>query len=160
TVKDRKSKRPSVSPGRIFLPAFRRLSAPSMRMKKMRRSVYGGFLSFWPFILAALLTTLAQGQAPGSPPERRNTPPGLDEATFLHHENSGQPIHVTLSLDLRDRIGAEALTAAQHDPSSPLYGKWITPKEFQSRFGPLPEDLQAARDYLVSEGFTAVEIPA
>jgi kumamolisin len=117
-------------------------------------------LSFWPFVLVALLTTPVRGQAPGSPPARRNTPPGLSEATFLRHEDRGQPIHVTLSLDLRDRLGAEALVAAQHDPLSPLYGKWITPEEFQARFGPLPEDLQAARDFLLAAGFTDVEMPA
>src|SRR5206468_7850378 len=61
---------------------------------------------------------------------------------------------------LRDRVGAEALAAAQHDPLSPLYGQWITPEEFQARFGPRPEDLQEARDFLQSAGFTDIETPA
>jgi hypothetical protein len=112
------------------------------------------------FVLAAVLATPARGQAPGSGPGRRNTPPGLDEAIFLRHEDAGLPIYVTLALDLRDRLGAEALTAAQHDPLSPLYNKWITPEEFQTRFGPLPEDIQAARDFLRSKGFTDIETPA
>jgi hypothetical protein len=117
-------------------------------------------LVFWSFILAVLLSAPAQGQIPRSRPQRRNTPPGLDDATLLHRENPDRPIQITLSLDLRDRMGAEALTAAQHDPLSPLYGKWITPEEFQARFGPSPEDIQEARDFLMSEGFTDIEMPA
>lgn len=113
----------------------------------------------WPFILAVLAMP-AQGQVLGPGPVRHNTPPGLDDATYLRREDPGRPIQITLSLDLRDRMGAEALTAAQHDPSSPLYGKWITPEEFQARFGPSPEDLQAARDFLAFEGFTDIEVPA
>jgi hypothetical protein len=111
-------------------------------------------------VLTAVLALPAWGQSPGNTPQRRNTPPGLDQAVFLHRESAGQPLLVTLYLDLRDRLGAEALTTAQHDPLSPLYGKWITPEEFQTRFGPLPEDVQAARDFLSSNGFTDIETPA
>jgi kumamolisin len=113
-----------------------------------------------PLMVVAVLTTPARGQAPGATQHPRNTPPGLAEAAFLHRESSGQPIQITLSLDLRDRLGAEALTAAQHDPLSPLYGRWITPEEFQARFGPRPEDLRAAREFLDSAGFTDIEMPA
>jgi pro-kumamolisin-like protein/carboxypeptidase family protein len=128
--------------------------------ERMRRSNPHRCLVLWSFILAAVLSAPARGQAPGSPPERRNTPPGLAEATFLRRENPGQPIQITLALDLRDRLGAEALTTAQHDPLSPLYGRWVTPEEFQTRFGPRPEDLQEARDFLLSKGFKDVETPA
>ena len=124
----------------------------------MRRPFLRRSLLLCLFVPAAL-TTLASGQAPGSPAARRNTPPGLAEAAFLHRESPGQPLQITLSLELRDRLGAEALTASQHDPLSPLYGKWITPEEFQARFGPRPEDLQAARDFLASAGFTDIETP-
>jgi kumamolisin len=93
-------------------------------------------------------------------PIRHNTPPGLEEASFLRRETPDLPIVVMLALDLRDRAGAEALTAAQHDPRSPLYNKWILPEEFQARFGPRPEDVQAAADFLLSRGFTDVDMPA
>src|SRR6266436_729895 len=117
----------------------------------MRPSIHRRCLVSGSFILAAFLTAPARGQAPGAPPEKRNTPPGLAEAIFLRHENRGQPIQVTLSLDLRDRLGAEALTAAQHDPLSPLYGRWVAPEEFQARFGPRPEDLQERSEEHTSE---------
>ena len=125
-----------------------------MRFSDCRRPL------LWLFILAAVLGTPARGAAPAAARGRRNTPPGLADSIFLRHENGDHPLYVTLSLDLRDRAGAEALTAAQHDPRSPQYHKWITPEEFQARFGPLPEDVQAARDFLQTKGFEDVETPA
>ncbi|HEV8120666.1 MAG TPA: protease pro-enzyme activation domain-containing protein [Candidatus Polarisedimenticolia bacterium] len=109
-------------------------------------------------LLAAGLCAPARGEP--APAAHRNTPPGLREATFLHRESAGQPVEVSVWLDLRDRLGAEALATAQHDPLSPLYNKWITPEEFQERFGPRPQDIEAARDFLASAGFTDVRMPA
>jgi kumamolisin len=109
----------------------------------------------------AILDSSEVAQAPMDvAKEGRNTPPGLAEAALVSHANPGHPIYVTISLDLRDRAGAEALTAAQHDPTSPLYNQWITPADFQTRFGPLPEDLQAAADFLAAQGFTDIAQPA
>jgi len=116
--------------------------------------------------LLSLLCVLGLGvrPAPSAPapraPAPRNTPRGLKDATLLGHEDGGRPIAVILTLDLRDRASADALIAAQQDPSSPQYHVWITPEEFQGRFGPLPEDLQAAADFLEAHGFTGVSRPA
>jgi pro-kumamolisin-like protein/carboxypeptidase family protein len=125
-----------------------------------RRPLCRGSLVFLSFVLAAVLAAPARGQQRDVSPLRHNTPPGLDQAVLLYHEASERPIHLTLALDLRDRIGAEALTAAQHDPSSALYGRWVTPEEFQERFGPRSEDVQAVRDFLTSAGFTDLAMPA
>jgi kumamolisin len=89
-----------------------------------------------------------------------NTPPGLARAALVGHADPDLPIHVTISLDLRDRAGAEALLASQHDPQSVDYNHWVTPEEFQARFGPLPEDVEAAEEFLVSRGFTDIQRPA
>lgn len=124
----------------------------------MRRAIFRQCLLLFPCLLVALLTAPVRGQTGGL--KGRNTPPGLTEATYLQRESSGRPIQISLFLDLRDRIGAEALTTAQHDPLSPLYQKWITPEEFQARFGPRPDDVQEARHFLASEGFTDIEMPA
>ncbi|HYV20572.1 MAG TPA: protease pro-enzyme activation domain-containing protein [Verrucomicrobiae bacterium] len=98
--------------------------------------------------------------SPAGPPEPRNTPRGLRDARLVAHEDGGRPISVVLTLDLRDHAGADALIAAQQDPSSPLYHQWITPEEFQSRFGPVRADLDAAKDFLRGQGFTNVDQPA
>jgi kumamolisin len=127
-------------------------------MRLMRRSKVPRGFWLGLSLLAAGLGAPARGEP--APPAHRNTPPGLREATFLHRESAGQPVEVAVWLDLRDRLGAEALTAAQHDPLSPLYNKWVAPEEFQERFGPRREDLEAARDFLASAGFTDIRMPA
>src|SRR5262245_44204976 len=126
----------------------------------MKRSFVLHALTMGPLVLASLCAAPARGQAPEPAAHRRNTPPGLEEAVFLRHEDPGRSMEVTLSLDLRDRAGAEDLSRAQHDPESPLYNRWIAPEEFQARFGPAPDDLQAAKDFLEAAGFTDIRTPA
>ena len=46
-------------------------------------------------------------------------------------------------LPLRNKADLSALLAAQHDPASPQFHKWLTPAQFAERFG--PTRLQMAR---------------
>ncbi len=65
-------------------------------------------------------------------------------------------------LALRPRAGAAAeidrLLAAQQDPASPLYHRWLTPEEFGARFGIADEDLTAVTGWLGAHGFTVEEV--
>jgi subtilase family serine protease len=45
------------------------------------------------------------------------------------------------------------LLAAQHEPSSSQYHKWLTPEQFADRFGLGSNDLAQIRSWLESEGF-------
>lgn len=47
----------------------------------------------------------------------------------------------------------EALLAAQQDPASPQYHRWLTPETFAARFGVAEEDIATAQSWLVSHGF-------
>ena len=47
----------------------------------------------------------------------------------------------------------KALMAAQQNPASPLYHKWLTPEEFGARFGMAQADLDAAAKWLEQQGF-------
>ncbi len=53
------------------------------------------------------------------------------------------------SEQLRER---DALKAAQLDPGSSSYHKWLTPEQYAARFGASPADLERARSWLVSQG--------
>ena len=106
-----------------------------------------------------LICVLGTGVASLAAPPERNTPRGLKDARLVGHEDSGRKTSVVLTLDLRDRAAVDALLAAQQDPASPQYHKWISPEEFQARFGPLPADIQAAKDYLRDQGFTQITQP-
>jgi subtilase family serine protease len=47
----------------------------------------------------------------------------------------------------------EALLAAQQDPASSLYHRWLTPESFAARFGVAEEDIATTKGWLVSHGF-------
>jgi subtilase family serine protease len=52
----------------------------------------------------------------------------------------------------RDPGGLRALLAAQQDPASPAYHRWLTPAEFGARFGPAPRDLHRVERWLRGRG--------
>jgi subtilase family serine protease len=47
----------------------------------------------------------------------------------------------------------DKLLAAQQDPSSPQYHKWLTPERFADRFGLASSDVAQIRNWLEGEGF-------
>ena len=48
----------------------------------------------------------------------------------------------------------DQLLAAQKDPSSPQYHRWLTPEQYAARFGLNSADLEKIANWLQSEGFT------
>ncbi len=48
----------------------------------------------------------------------------------------------------------EKLVESLHNPSSPLFHKWLTAEQIGSRFGPAQQDLDAVKEWLGSNGFT------
>jgi pseudomonalisin len=67
-------------------------------------------------------------------------------------------------LHLKPRAGAQAeivtLLAAQQDPKSAQYHKWLTPEEYGARFGLADQDLQTVTGWLGGHGFTVDEVAA
>jgi hypothetical protein len=53
---------------------------------------------------------------------------------------------VILVLPRRDPEGLARLLADQHDPASPDYHRWLSPAEFERRFGASDRDVAALRD--------------
>ncbi len=54
----------------------------------------------------------------------------------------------------------DGLIAAQQDPSSPSYQKWLTPAQFAEQFGVSENDVEQVSAWLKSHGFTIDEVPA
>jgi subtilase family serine protease len=65
-----------------------------------------------------------------------------------------------LYLGLRDRAEAERVLASVSDPSSPNYGRYLTPAQFRSRFSPSDVEVAAARSWLEAQGFSVGTVPA
>jgi subtilase family serine protease len=59
-----------------------------------------------------------------------------------------------ISLSPEQQNDLDSLMAAQQDPNSPQYHKWLTQAEFGARFGLTDADLNKVTSWLASQGFT------
>ncbi len=82
-------------------------------------------------------------------------------ATSLGHV-SGDTAMPTMSLVLAPTAAQSAaldkLLAAQQDPTSPSYHKWLTPAQFGSQFGVSDNDVQVMENWLTSQGFQVLGV--
>ena len=53
----------------------------------------------------------------------------------------------------------QQLLAAQRDPKSPQYHKWLTPAQFGQQFGPSGDDLTKIEGWLKGQGFSVEPVP-
>jgi hypothetical protein len=84
-------------------------------------------------------------------------PPGVAAMAPAGDVPADTPIpHVVVYLGLRDRAGLEAAIAAQHDPRSPAFGRWLDAEEIADRFGPRRTHYAGVRRWLRERGL-AVE---
>jgi subtilase family serine protease len=63
-------------------------------------------------------------------------------------------MHLILQRSALRSSALESLIAAQHDPSSAKFHQWVTPTEFGDTFGVADADINAAKSWLTSQGFT------
>ncbi len=80
-----------------------------------------------------------------------------DEAAAIVGEaiaSASQPLAMRVTMALRNRSELERLLAAQQDPASSDYHRWLTPDEFTARFGPSAADLLKVEGWLRKKGFT------
>ncbi|MFI5118782.1 MAG: protease pro-enzyme activation domain-containing protein [Thermoanaerobaculia bacterium] len=67
---------------------------------------------------------------------------------------------VILVLPRRDPAGLTRLLADQHDPASPDFHRWLSPADFERRFGASDEDIAAVANWLTSHGLEVEDVPA
>jgi kumamolisin len=65
---------------------------------------------------------------------------------------------VTVALAPPDPDGLAALIAAQRDPRSPQYHRYLTPQAFADRFAPAAASVTAVRRFLQDGGFTVTSV--
>ncbi len=71
-----------------------------------------------------------------------------------------QRMILVLEPTAEQQAALDALVAAQHDPASALYHRWLTPEDFAAEFGVSSENLRRVTDWLSASGFTIEETPA
>ena len=62
-------------------------------------------------------------------------------------------VSLTFKRSPEQQKALEQLLAAQQDPHSPRYHKWLTPEQFADRFGLASSDVAHVKNWLESEGF-------
>ncbi len=113
-----------------------------------------------PALLLALLLT-AFGPAPARAAEPRVSlsrhaaqAPALRGARALGRVAADTPLHLALTLPLRDQAALDTLLRRQYTPGDALYGRFLTSDEFVERFGPTEEDYQAVAAWARAQGLT------
>jgi subtilase family serine protease len=71
----------------------------------------------------------------------------LDPATPLEN------LQLLLARSPAEEAAVERFVDSLHDPASPNFHKWLTAKEYGSRFGAAPADVAAVRRWLEGHGF-------
>jgi subtilase family serine protease len=63
-------------------------------------------------------------------------------------------ISIVFSRSEAQEADLKALTAAQQNPTSPLFHQWLTPDQFAARFGMAQSDLNKVQNWLLQQGFS------
>jgi subtilase family serine protease len=111
----------------------------------------------------ALFLVSAALPAAGSPRRlslRGSAAPYARSGNLVRAARARETVDFELYLGLRDRAGAESFLASVSDPSSPEYGHYLTPDQFRARFSRPDADVEVARSWLQSQGFTVGAVPA
>jgi subtilase family serine protease len=69
-----------------------------------------------------------------------------------------QGIKMAFSRTATQEVDLQTLLAAQQNPSSSLYHKWLSPEEFAARFGLADPDIATVRLWLERQGFSVASI--
>jgi subtilase family serine protease len=94
---------------------------------------------------------LALGFAAAAAPASAEVPKLLSAAT------SSEIVRFQFYFPPRDMAGLKSLVAAQNQKGSPQYHKWLTPAQFQDRFGPTADTINKVTSELTLHGLSVVE---
>ncbi|MFZ0887599.1 MAG: S53 family peptidase [Candidatus Binataceae bacterium] len=80
----------------------------------------------------------------------------VESLNASHLAPSAQTLHLSVILALRNQAALDKLLDDLHNPASPEYEHWLTPEQFNARFGPAQDDFDEVVGWLKSEGFNVV----
>jgi hypothetical protein len=85
---------------------------------------------------------------------------GLARATLEHPAAAGHRMTVGIGLAGRDPSGEQALIAAENDKASPDFHHFLTPSQFDARFGVPAATVAQTRSWLTGGGLTVDSVSA
>ncbi|WP_413623556.1 protease pro-enzyme activation domain-containing protein [Luteibacter sp. Lutesp34] len=83
--------------------------------------------------------------------------PRIDGATVTAMP-ADKPLHVAVSLKLRNADELQSFLSAVTTPGNRLYGKFLTPEEFKARFAPTQAQVDAVVAHLKQAGFGNIDV--
>ncbi|MFC5472961.1 S53 family peptidase [Paraherbaspirillum soli] len=70
----------------------------------------------------------------------------------------GEPVHVVLSLNLRNEAQLDQFLQELHQPGSAAYGKFLTPAQFAAQYAPTEKQVAAVVTHLKKAGFVNINV--
>ena len=110
--------------------------------------------------IATPITASSSAGADGLFALTQNVLPGLANAADLGAAAPGTSLDLVVTLSRPDPSGEKALIAAEHDPASPQYRKFLTPAQFAARFGVATTQRDAVGSFLTGGGLTIDTVSA
>lgn len=101
--------------------------------------------------IAGAVTNEARATLPGS---HAPAPHNASDAGELSGTTALNGMNLVFSRSSSQEAQLQQLLAAQQDPSSTQYHKWLTPEQFAALFGVSDEDIAAVTAWLGQQGFT------
>ena len=138
----------------------------------LRRCMHRGILFAGLLISLSLLGVAALGQQPAERitaeinDNERTTIPGSHSPLARPENETGrmagdvklEGLSIVFRRTPEQEADLQVLIAAQHDPTSPWYHRWLSPKEFAARFGVADADIAKVQFWLEKRGFTVGEV--
>ncbi|HET7329602.1 S53 family peptidase [Dyella sp.] len=82
----------------------------------------------------------------------------LVQASQIAPLELSKPLHVSVSLNLRNVTELETLLKDLYDRLSPHYQQFLTPEQFKARFAPTDDQVKAVVAHLTANGFRNIEV--
>lgn len=77
----------------------------------------------------------------------------LSPEGFVDGTHPMEQMILSLKMSPEAQVRLNALSAAQQDPASPYFHRWLTPEQFGALFGASQTDLDAVATWLMGQGF-------
>ncbi len=106
--------------------------------------------------LIVVATTLTAGIAAAQTTTTLSGNHAFEAANLSFPAAANHPLTVHVSFALRNRAALTKLLSELNDPASPQYHHWLTPAEFEARFGRTQAEVAAVREWLLGQGFQVV----
>src|SRR5882724_8577129 len=90
---------------------------------------------------------------------QKNVPHYAVPEQRVNSAGNGQRVTITAYLSFRNQGALKDLVAAQSEPSSTQYGKFLTPEQFHAEYSPKAADVQRVQRTLERLGFHVVYTP-